>query len=196
MKKLLILITITGFIFAQGFDYVGTKKCSMCHKSAKKGAQLKVWEASAHADAFETLKSEESAKIAEKMGLKVPAYEAGECLVCHTTGFDSGGYEVKDAAFWEEKTDKGKPTKAVKRMAELQSVSCEACHGAGSKYKTRKVMEEIYAGTLDGKTVGLVEPTEAVCKTCHNEQSPTFKSFVFAEKAKEIAHPFPSEMTE
>ena len=196
MKKLMILITISGFIFAQGFDYVGTKKCGMCHKSAKKGAQLKVWEASAHASAFETLKSEESAKIAEKMGLKVPAYEAAECLGCHTTGYDNGGYEVKDTTFWEQVTDKGKPTKEVKLMTGLQSVSCEACHGAGSKYKSIKVMKEIYAGTLDGKTVGLVKPTEATCKTCHNEKSPTFKSFVFAEKVKEIAHPFLPEMTE
>ncbi len=196
MKKLMVTIMIAGFVFGQGFDYVGTSKCGMCHKSDKKGAQLKVWEAGSHAGAFETLKSDESTKIAEKLGLKVPAYEAGECLVCHTTGYGAGGYEVKDAAFWEEKTEKGKPTKAAKRMSGLQSVSCEACHGAGDKYKSSKVMKEIYAGTLDGKTVGLIVPDEAVCKTCHNEKSPTFKSFVFAEKVKEIAHPYPPEMTE
>ena len=166
----------------------------MCHKSAKKGAQLKIWEAGVHASAFETLKSEESAKIAEKMGLKVPASEAGECLVCHTTGYGTGGYEVKDAKFWEQVTEKGKPTKDVVLMSNLQTVGCESCHGSGSKYKSTKTMKAIFTGELDGKTVGLWEPNEQVCITCHNKKSPTFKPFVFAEKVKEVAHPYPADV--
>ncbi len=194
MKKLIVLLSVTGFIFAQNFDYVGTNGCKMCHKSAKKGAQFGKWESTVHATAFETLKSDASAKIAQEKGLKVPATEAAECLVCHTTGYGNGGYEVKDAAFWDQKTEKGKPVKAVKTMAGLQSVSCEACHGAGSKYKSSKVMKAIYAGTTDGKTVGLIEPNEALCVTCHNEKSPTFKGFDYAKRVVEISHPYPAEM--
>ena len=34
--------------------------------------------------------------------------------------------------------------------------------------------------------------TEATCIACHNEESPTFKSFNFEEKAAEVAHPRPA----
>ena len=194
MKNLIILFAFSTFIFSQSFDYVGTDACKMCHKSAKKGAQYTIWADSHHANAFETLKSEASAKIAAEKGLKVPAYEAAECLICHTTGYDNSGYEVKDAKFWDEKTEKGKPTKAVKRMAGLQAVGCEACHGPGKKYKTSKVMKALFADTQDAKAVGLLEVNEATCVTCHNEKSPTHKPFVFAEKVKEIAHPYPADI--
>ncbi len=194
MKKIIILAAFTGLVFGQGFEYVGTDGCKMCHRSSKKGAQYKKWEAGPHANAFETLKSEESAKIAEEMGIEAPAYEAAECLVCHTTGFGAGGYEVKNAEFWEEKTDRGRPTKAVKRMTGLQSVGCEACHGPGSEYKSMKVMKALYAGEQDGEEVGLMEVNEAVCTTCHNEKSPTYKEFKYADRVKEIAHPYPPEM--
>jgi len=73
-----------------------------------------------------------------------------------------------------------------------EGVSCESCHGAGSNYYKKKTMEEIAAGTLDGKTVGLLEPTEAMCKTCHTPEGNSFyKDFVFAERVKKIAHPIP-----
>jgi hypothetical protein len=34
---------------------------------------------------------------------------------------------------------------------------------------------------------------EKLCKTCHNEQSPTFKGFDFKKMWAEIAHPLPKE---
>jgi hypothetical protein len=33
---------------------------------------------------------------------------------------------------------------------------------------------------------------EKLCKTCHNEESPTFKEFNFAEMWAKIAHPVPA----
>ena len=35
---------------------------------------------------------------------------------------------------------------------------------------------------------GLIMPDETVCVTCHNEKSPTFKGFEFAERIKEVKH--------
>ena len=32
---------------------------------------------------------------------------------------------------------------------------------------------------------------EKECVKCHNEESPTYKKFVFAEKVKMVAHPVP-----
>ena len=113
------------------------------------------------------------------------------CLLCHTTGFNDGGYEVKDEAFWSPNPEDREATKSVKQMADLQSVGCEACHGPGSVYKSMSKMKAIYAGELDGSTVGLKVANEETCKTCHNEKSPTFKSFSFAEWFAKIAHPMP-----
>jgi Zn-finger protein len=195
MKKTMVMILVLmGLVWAQDFEYVGAKGCKACHSSSKKGAQYKVWAASAHANAFETLKTEEAAKIAKEKGLEVPAYEAGECLSCHTTGYGKGGYEVKDEEFWNPAEDDKAGKKAVKRMKGLQAVSCEACHGPGSGYKKKKIMEEIFAGALADTTVGLSMPNEDTCLGCHNEKSPTYKKFSFEEYVKTIAHPYPPEM--
>jgi len=189
LKNIVILISLAGFLFAGDFGYIGTASCGKCHKSKKKGAQLKAWEKGHHSGAFETLKSEKSAAIVAEMKLDVPAYEAPECLKCHAPGYGDGGYEVKDAEFWAQVTEKGKPTKDVKRMDGLQSVGCESCHGAGEKYKN--VHKKDYEKSL---TLGLITPDEKVCVTCHNEESPTFTEFKFEERYKEVTHPFPEGM--
>ncbi len=194
MRILLLLTFAITTLIADDFDYVGTKKCSKCHKSKKKGAQYKKWQEGPHAGAFESLKSEKALATAKEEGITGNPWEAPECLKCHTTGFGDGGYTHMDAAFWDEKTEEGKPTKAVKRMAALQSVGCEACHGPGSKYKSKKKMKAIYEGTMDGAALGLWTPDEKVCSTCHNEESPTYKEFVFEERIKDVQHPFPAEM--
>jgi len=189
LRLFIITISISGLLLAGDFGYIGSAACGKCHKSSKKGAQLKAWEKGPHAGAFETLKSEEAAKIAAEKELTVPAYEASECLKCHVTGWNDGGYEIKDAEFYAQVNEKGKPTKEVKRMAGLQAVGCESCHGAGSEYK--KVHKKDYETSL---TLGLVTPDEKVCVTCHNEESPTYKEFNYEEKVTEITHPFPEGM--
>ena len=39
---------------------------------------------------------------------------------------------------------------------------------------------------------GMIIPTEETCKACHNEESPSFKEFNFAEMSAKIAHPNPA----
>jgi len=193
MKKLLIfMISLTFCLFAQDFEYIGNAKCKMCHKKEEKGAQYSKWEATSHAEAFETLKSEKAAQIAKKKGIESDAWKAPECLKCHTTGFGVGGYEVKDEAFWSPAADDKVGAKAVKRMTGLQSVGCESCHGPGSKYKSKKVKQAIIAGEKEASSVGLLEVNEETCMACHNEDSPNYKSFNYEEKAAEIAHPMPA----
>ena len=173
------------------FDFVGVKKCKMCHKKEDKGAQFSKWEASSHAHSFATLKSEQASQIANEKGLDDPAWEAPECLKCHTSGFGTGGYEVEDESFWNPIDDDKAGKKATKRMQSLQSVGCEACHGAGSKYKSKKTMLSIYNGEIEGSIFGLKIVNEETCKVCHNESSPTFKPFNFKERIKKIEHPMP-----
>lgn len=176
MKKIIIpILTLSIFLFAQDFQYIGNAKCKMCHKKVEKGAQYPKWEATSHAGAFETLKSEHSAQIANDKGVAGNAWEAPECLKCHVTGFGANGYEVMGNDFWNPAVDDKAGLKMVKRMKGLQSVGCEACHGPGSKYKSKKAKLAIVAGEIEASSVGLLEVNKATCTTCHNEESPTYK---------------------
>jgi len=172
---LLFFFVLSANVFAQDFSYIGSKKCGMCHKSAKQGEQLKIWEGSAHAKAYETLKSAEADKIAKEKGFG-KAVEAKECLTCHVTGYG------KDAKMFD------------KSFSMEDGVQCEACHGPGSEYKSMKTMKDhaaaVAAGMTDFKDEAVIE---AQCKTCHNDKSPTFKEFDFKKMWAKIAHPIPSK---
>lgn len=162
-----------GFASAHAEDdaaqIIGTKKCKMCHKSTKSGNQWGVWEASVHAKAYETLASEESKAIAAEKGLGDPQQET-ECLRCHTTS----GFLGADVT-------------ATEKYDITAGVGCESCHGAGSMYKKKSIMKDREAAVANG----LVLADEKQCLKCHNEESPTYKEFVFEERWAEIAHPVP-----
>lgn len=168
---LLFFFVLSANVMAQDFSYVGSKKCGMCHKSAKQGEQLKIWEASSHAKAYETLKSAKADEIA-----KGKAIENAECLSCHVTGHG------KDAKFFE------------KSFSMEDGVQCEACHGPGSEYKSMKIMKD-HAKSVENGMMAFKDDAaiEAQCRTCHNEKSPTFKEFDFKKMWAKIAHPIPSK---
>jgi len=91
-----------------------------------------------------------------------------KCLKCHaTTGHADAGLILT------LKVDDG--------------VSCESCHGPGSVYKKKSIMES----REESMAAGLILPTEEVCIKCHNDESPHFKGFDFAEYSAKIAHPDP-----
>jgi hypothetical protein len=178
MKKansILFLFTILLFSFstmlAKDNTFVGSKKCGMCHKKDSGGNQLKIWKASKHANAFKTLQSAEADKIAIEKGFKTKAAETQECLACHTTGHDLDAKML------------GKDFKVA------EGVQCETCHGAGSGYKSNTVMKSREKSLAKG----LIMPDEALCKTCHNDESPHFQGFNFDEYVKKIAHPIPAK---
>jgi hypothetical protein len=148
--------------------YVGAAKCKMCHNSPTKGEQFKKWSDSKHAKAYETLASQEAIEVGKKLGVDAPQ-KSDKCLVCHVTGYAAPA-EAKDAAF-----------------SQTEGVGCEVCHGPGSDYKDMKIMKDSKAAVA----AGLMVPDEATCKGCHNQKSPTFKTFVFADAYKIIAHPIP-----
>lgn len=190
MRQVLAVILVFSLatVWAGDYSYMGVDNCKMCHKKAEKGDQFGIWSKSDHANAFETLMSEESAKIAKEMGIEGPASEAGECLVCHVTGWEKDkGYEVLSAEFVANEENE----RAVKKNNSKANVGCESCHGPGSGYKSKSTMEGIHNGEIEAASVGLWAPTADVCKTCHNEKSPTFKEFDFEKKLAEIAHPYP-----
>jgi hypothetical protein len=155
---------------AAAHKYIGAGKCKMCHNSPAKGEQFKKWSESSHAKAFATLATPEALEIGKKLGVEKPQ-ESEKCLVCHVTAY-SAPAASKEAT-----------------LTNADGVGCESCHGAGSDYKDMKVMKDHAAAVA----AGLKVPDEKLCVTCHNEKSPTYKKFVFAEFAKQIAHPNPAK---
>jgi len=154
-------------------ELVGAPKCKVCHK-AKTGDQWGIWSGSAHAQAFAVLAGPEARTIAAAQGLDDPQ-TAEACLRCHTTH----GFLGRDT---------GVDAKA--KYADSEGVGCESCHGPGSAYKPRKVMEDPQAA----RAAGLARPLdESFCIRCHNAESPTFDGFDFAAGWDQIKHPVPGD---
>jgi hypothetical protein len=169
---LVVLVTISFALLANGdmhgqHKYVGAKFCGTCHKSGKGGTSYAVWEKSAHAKAFETLKSEKAKKIAKEKGLEKLPHESESCLKCHVAG---GGKAVN--------TDKSFKIE--------EGVTCEVCHGPGSGYKIihskGDIKKSAEAGLLEGDKTG------KACLVCHNIESPTFREFKFENQWAKIEH--------
>jgi hypothetical protein len=150
--------------------YEGVGACGMCHKKEAKGDQVGKWKAGPHAGAYATLGTDAAKEAAAAAGIEGNPQEAAECLSCHVT---AAGV---DAAM------------LGKKYSVEDGVGCESCHGPGSEYKSMKVMKDRDASTA----AGLVLPTEETCTGCHNDKSPTFKGFDFAEYSAKIAHPDPT----
>jgi len=91
--------------------------------------------------------------------------EKPECVGCHTTGYPGSGPVTED----------------------MKNVQCEACHGPGSEYRKVMMKKKDYT-TEKAVAAGMVVPNEATCTQCHNEKSPNFTPFNFAERTTAIAH--------
>lgn len=147
-------------------QYVGVKKCKICHNSKKLGGEeYKVWVESKHAKAYETLGTEEAKKVAKEKGVDNPQ-EDGKCLKCHTLAY---GVDKK----W-----------VGEDVTKEEGVSCEVCHGPGADYKDKETMKDKQKAIEKG----LVIPDEKTCISCHNQESPTFKEFKYDEFKEKIKH--------
>jgi Class III cytochrome C family. len=167
-SRILAACLLTAFILS-GLNatfadrkFTGIKMCSACHKGEKNKNVYEKWQSSAHSKAFETLKSEKSLQIAKKKGIANPS-ESAECLACHATNGGTGAGIKKE-----------------------EGVTCEACHGAGSEYMAKAVMQNREMAVKKGL---IIAKDAEHCKKCHNSKSPTFKSFVFAKEWDKIKHP-------
>ena len=167
------VFVFAGFSAVSAHQYVGVKKCGMCHHGAKKGMQKEIWEKSPHAKAFQTLLTEEAKVSAKKVGVDNPA-ESEKCLKCHTTGYGAAAEDFATGYSYRKE----------------DGVTCEACHGPGSDYKKLSVMKDREKSVA----AGMVVPDENTCKKCHiAEGNPNYKEFKFDEFFKQIAHPIPEK---
>jgi len=118
-----------------------------------------------HANQYKQWEATKHANAFSK--LKGPEQNDPKCLKCHTTGYkESGGFTI------------------LAETPKMVNIQCEDCHGPGSTYKSRSIMKDKNKAIQ----VGLVMPTEAVCKKCHNPESPNFKPFDFKARYEQIKH--------
>jgi len=158
-------------VWADGSDaanYAGVKMCAMCHKKDDSGNQFAKWQASPHAKAFEALGTDKAKEIGKKLGID-DAQKSGKCLKCHSTAYN----------FTE--------TCATEKIKPEDGVTCESCHGPGKKYMMKSTMEDKEKAIA----AGLIHPATKQCTLCHNDKSPTFKSFDEKAMFEKIAHPDP-----
>ena len=155
------------------FKYVGIKSCAAtCHKGDTKGRQIEIWQDSKHSQAFINLQTAEADQIAKDKGFNTPAAETPLCIKCHVLGKDIDPEEL------EETFDK------------TQGVQCETCHGPGSEYKKLSIMKDKQQAVANGLVIH--EEGAVFCQTCHNSDSPTFKSFNYDEYWAKIKHTDPN----
>ncbi len=150
--------------------YIGVALCKPCHYAKNAGSQFTIWSQSPHAKAWETLASSKAKEVAKAKGIDDPQ-KTDACLRCHVAGLG----EPKERFGPKFKVEDG--------------VQCESCHRAGSEYSPREVMLDHSLSIAKGLLIG----DEALCRTCHNPESPTYKEFHFDEFWKRIAHPIPEE---
>ncbi|WP_296462337.1 multiheme c-type cytochrome [Rubinisphaera sp.] len=109
--------------------FLGAVSCSSsnCHGSFKSTAPLSslsytIWQRhDPHAQAYRTLTSERSQRIAEKLKLESPAEKSAVCLNCHAA--PQSGYEISESISNETNLE-----------FVSNGVSCEACHGQAVKW--------------------------------------------------------------
>ena len=166
-----LMVFVSGFANAADFKYVGVKRCAMCHRGEKKGKMYEVWKESKHATAYETLGTDKAKEVAAKAGIEGDPQKSDQCISCHVTGHG----EPEDAFMSSFKVEEG--------------VTCENCHGPGSKYQKMSVMRDEAKFLANGGVV----PKKESCLVCHNEKSPTYKGFEWERDYKKIEHHVPAK---
>lgn len=158
--------------------FLGSDACKKCHIKEHRS-----WQQTKMANAFQTLAPGQAAAAKQAAGLDPNAdyRQDPACLRCHVVGLgQEGGFRVG--------------YDAVKDPRKLLGVGCESCHGAGGNYVGPGKKDREYRANHDPRLAQLVQagyipaPGEAVCASCHNEDSPTFKPFDFETRKDEDIH--------
>ena len=137
---------------------VATCASSVCHGSARDKPESPLlrneyltWERhDAHSEAYQTLKSDQSRRIARQLDLNQPAHEADVCLDCHT--------------------DHVPPEQRGKRFLLSDGVGCEACHGGSENWLESHSGPDVdHAENVEQGLVPLekAEVRARVCQDCH-----------------------------
>ncbi|NWG14420.1 MAG: hypothetical protein HXY20_12890 [Acidobacteria bacterium] len=112
---------------------------------------------------------------------------ADKCRICHKVEHTSWAKTKHAKAMESLKPEEQKKPECIQchttgTKNELPGVQCEACHGPGSDYKTMSIMKDRQKAIA----AGLIIPSEKGCVGCHNQKSPTFKGFNWAEMSPKV----------
>ena len=180
------LHTLQAPVQYKNSKYVGSERCGECHQHA-----YKVWEGTGHSHAFNSL---------EKATRPPLRQFDGECVVCHTVGFQHPtGY-----------LDAGNSERLNKK---LLHVGCESCHGPGSMHADQPTQHPMLklamnpwkasSEELDAKTPtaerdklrdARMQQLDQFCIRCHDSENDVHWTRVpFMQKWKKIEHTTPPE---
>ncbi len=156
-------------------QYLGVSSCVPCHSNAHAGfskGPYGVWRDHFHSSAFETLKRDYTKAFAKKRGIIDPVTN-WRCRKCHVTAY---GVE---------------PKRLGPNYSDAEGVGCETCHGPGGKYLNEHYREGVTDAELEAmgfRVYRNLEERDLLCRSCHNELSPTYKPFNVVEFSKAIRH--------
>jgi hypothetical protein len=115
---------------------------------------------------------------------------AESCKACHPEAYAAWRGSKHARAFESLSPQQRKDARCVTchapdlREQGVAGITCETCHGAGQFYSPGYVMKDSELARL----VGLVDPSEKQCRSCHDASSPSLHAFEFQEKLKLIDH--------
>ncbi len=170
VKKIVLFILLALVLFGLPFiaytaeEYVGARKCKVCHMKI-----FKSWEQTPHAKAFEVLRPGEAVEAKQKAALdpQKDYTQDTTCVGCHMTGAtDRPGVQC------EACHGAGKHYSSA-------TIMNRTLWKADSEKQCAMAVE-----------AGLIRtPSQEHCTVCHNEKSPTYKPFDFKERYPEVKHP-------
>ncbi|UCF37252.1 MAG: beta-propeller fold lactonase family protein [Acidobacteriota bacterium] len=142
---------------------VGVQVCGECHTGKDKSYQYSRWKLTPHARAYAVLATPEAYEMAQAEGIEGSPQQAEQCLSCHTT-------------------NRANQIPAMASYSIDEGVGCESCHGPGSEYSYEAIMID----RTSAESAGLLQPTEATCRPCH--ENAHGKPFDYQVAWPEILH--------
>jgi hypothetical protein len=114
---------------------------------------------------------------------------AESCKSCHRAAYEAWkesqhASSLESLSARQKKDGRCLSCHAPQNARGLAEVSCESCHGGGQYYSPSYVMKDAELA----RAVGLEDPSEKMCRRCHDENAPSLKAFNFVEKLKLIDH--------
>ena len=170
-----LLLSLSPVLAQEAPTFIGAEGCGVCHRNPERGDQYHKWlKDDPHALAYATLLGPKAKGIAKEMGIEEPQ-KSEKCLKCHAT-----------AAIL-------KPEQITGTMPVSEGISCEGCHGAGSRYNKLNIMSD-YERAKSRGLIPLKKPEErkALCGQCHNKDMPkaVYKEIDLVKSWKgKIEHP-------
>lgn len=168
MKRFLIVALVLTLPAMAADRHMGVATCasSVCHGSTTERSGGRIlhneyvtwWQQDPHSRAYQTLLSDESQRMADKLGIG-PAHEAPVCLACHS-----------DAVPEKQRGP---------RFLLSDGVGCEACHGGAERWLSLHTEKDItHEDNLHRGMTALPrsEVRAEVCGACHVGDGERFAS--------------------